>query len=198
MIEVGIISEVRDKKVRVAIGEMVTDFLNVIQVANSFCIHWKPLRVGEQCLVLPIRGDLNSGVVLRGVAYNSFDFSHTKENEELIVFEDGTQISYDSSSSKLKVLNPKLIELEVLNSVKLSSPTVDIVAETFNVNSTNINLIGKTKIQGAISTSGSNGSSGVFSINGSLAVSQNISTSGSISDARGDLTNHTNNGYSRD
>jgi len=43
MIEVGIISEVRDDRAKVAIGSMVTDFLPVFQAhANSYAVSFSP------------------------------------------------------------------------------------------------------------------------------------------------------------
>ena len=52
MIEVGIISEVRDDRAKVAIGSMVTDFLPVFQAhANSYAVSFSPIRVGEQVLL---------------------------------------------------------------------------------------------------------------------------------------------------
>ncbi len=204
MIEVGIISEVQGKRVRVSIGSMVTDFLPVMQFANSFAVHWKPLRVGEQCLIIPIRGELNSGVVIRSLSYDDFDFSHTKEDEEFVKFEDGTTLLYNTSSSTLEVLNPKDMNIVCSNSVNIIAKDVNITATTTTIKSPNINLLGNTLIQGTISTMGTDGKAGNFSINGDLDISQSLTTGtnakigGTISDIRGDLTNHTNDGYSRD
>ena len=65
-IEIATISEVRGDKARVAVGSMVTDFLPVFQsFSNSFAVSFSPIRVGEQVLVLPVSGNLNSGFILR-------------------------------------------------------------------------------------------------------------------------------------
>lgn len=212
MNELGIVSEVQGKKVRVAIGSMVTDFLPVMQTANSFSRHWKPLRVGEECVVLPIRGDLNSGVVLRGIFYADFETPHTKEDEEIVVFEDGASVSYNSSSSTLEILNQKVISVVCQNSVSVECKTANIKTDNISIEATSsatikspsISLIGNTNIQGGITTSGAGGGAGSFSMTGSLSISNSISAGGdatfggSVSDSKGSLTNHTNNGYSRD
>ena len=95
--ELGIISEVSGARARVAIGSMVTDFLPVIQMGeNSFKTTWEPLRVGEQCIVLPIRGELNSGIVIRGAETLSYPVPSIDENIEIIKFNDGMFVKYDN------------------------------------------------------------------------------------------------------
>lgn len=109
MNEIGIISEVQGDKARVAIGEMVTDFLPVFQsFSNSFAVSFNPIRVGEQVLVLPVRGELNSGVILRGLYQNKHKLD-AQNNKTTIVFEDGAIMSYNSSSSTLEVSSLKTI-----------------------------------------------------------------------------------------
>jgi len=143
MIEVGIISQVKGKKVRVAIGSMVTDFLDVIQLANSFCTHFKPLKVGEQVLVLPIRGELNSGIVLRSIAYTKYDFTSTNDNEEIAVFSDGAIFSYNTSTSTFNILNAKDININLKGNINLTATSI-------NLTSPLINLSGAVNIAGSI------------------------------------------------
>lgn len=203
MIEVGIISEVRDDRAKVAIGSMVTDFLPVFQAhANSYAVSFSPIRVGEQVLVLPVHDELNSGVVLRGL-YQSSHRTDATDKKVHISFEDGIKMSYDSSSSCLEISSPKLINITCDNAnVKAKNVTVE--ASDTVVKSPSIKLLGNTLIQGAINTAGSGGSSGSFEINGdvkitgSITAGGNASFGGSVSDARGNLTDHTNNGLARD
>lgn len=177
MNEIGIISEVKDDKARVAIGSMVTDFLPVFQsFANSFSVSFSPIRVGEQVLVLPVRGELNSGVILRGLFQNSHKTEPTDKKVH-IEFEDGAKFSYDTSSSTLEIKSAKLIDIVCKNA--------DIKADEVTVKSSVIKLLGDTLIQGSIATAGGGGGLGSFKINGNLNVS------GIISDSKGDLTNHS-------
>lgn len=119
MIEVGIISEVKEDKARVAIGSMVTDFLPVFQgLANSYAVSFSPIRVGEQVLVLPIRGELNSGVILRGI-YQDKHKLNADDKVIKIEFEDGAKFSYDSGSKTLSVLNLNLVQI-LANEVEIS------------------------------------------------------------------------------
>ena len=203
MIEVGIISEVRDDRAKVAIGSMVTDFLPVFQAhANSYAVSFSPIRVGEQVLVLPVHDELNSGVVLRGLYQSSYKTDATDKKVH-ISFEDGIKMSYDSSSSCLEISSPKLINITCDNA-NVKAKNVMVEASDTTIKSPNIKLLGNTLIQGAINTAGVGGGSGSFEINGDVRITGSITTGGnanfggSVSDARGSLTDHTNNGLARD
>ena len=203
MSEAGIISEVRGDKARVAVGSMVTDFLPVLQAfSNSFAVSFSPIRAGEQVLVLPVRGNLNSGVILRGL-YQSAHKEESTDKKVRVSFEDGVSMSYDTASSTLEIAAPKQINITCENA-NLNAKNVAVTANDTVVKSPNIKLLGDTFIEGAINTAGDGGASGSFEINGnvnirgSIAASGNASFGGSVRDGRGDLTNHTNNGLARD
>lgn len=203
MIEVGIISEVRDDRAKVAIGSMVTDFLPVFQAhANSYAVSFSPIRVGEQVLVLPVHDELNSGVVFRGLYQSSYKTDATDKKIH-ISFEDGIKMSYDSSSSCLEISSPKLINITCYNA-NVKAKNVMVEASNTTIKSPSIKLLGNTLIQGAINTTGSGGGSGSFEINGDVRITGSITAGGnanfggSVSDARGNLTDHTNNGLVRD
>lgn len=202
-IEVATISEVRGDKARVAVGSMVTDFLPVLQAfSNSFAVSFSPIRAGEQVLVLPVRGNLNSGVILRGL-YQSAHKEESTDKKVRVSFEDGVSMSYDTASSTLEIAAPKQINITCENA-NLNAKNVAVTANDTVVKSPNIKLLGNTLIEGAINTAGVGGASGSFEINGnvnirgSIAASGNASFGGSVRDGRGDLTNHTNNGLARD
>ena len=196
-IEVATISEVRGDKARVAVGSMVTDFLPVLQAfSSSFAVSFSPIRAGEQVLVLPVRGNLNSGVILRGL-YQSAHKEESTDKKVRVSFEDGVSISYDTASSTLEIAAPKQINITCENA-NLNAKNVNVTANDTTVKS------GSIKLLGAISTASNSGGSGSFEINGnvnirgSIAASGNASFGGSVRDGRGDLTNHTNNGLARD
>ena len=202
-IEVATISEVRGDKARVAVGSMVTDFLPVLQAfSNSFAVSFSPIRAGEQVLVLPVRGNLNSGVILRGL-YQSAHKEEPTDKKVRVSFEDGVSMSYDTASSTLEIAAPKQINITCENA-NLNAKNVTVTANDTTVKSPNIKLLGDTFIEGAINTAGDGGASGSFEINGNVRITGSITTGGdasfggSVRDGRGDLTNHTNNGLARD
>ena len=203
LIEAGIISEVSGDKARVAIGSMVTDFLPVFQAcANSFAVSFSPIRAGEQVLVLPVRGNLNSGVILRGL-YQSAHKEEPTDKKMRVSFEDGVSMSYDTASSTLEIKSPKSINITCENA-NLNAKNVTVTANDTVVKSPSIKLLGNTLIQGSINTAGSDGGAGSFEINGNVKITGSITTGGNanfggnVRDGRGDLTNHTNNGLARD
>lgn len=203
MIEVGIISEVRNDRAKVAIGSMVTDFLPVFQAhANSYAVSFSPIRVGEQVLVLPVHDELNSGVVLRGLYQSSYKTDATDKKVH-ISFEDGIKMSYDSSSSCLEISSPKLINITCDNA-NVKAKNVMVEASDTTIKSGDIKLLGNTLIEGAINTAGVGGASGSFEINGDVRITGSITAGGnanfggSVRDGRGSLTDHTNNGLARD
>ena len=203
MIEVGIISEVRADRAKVAIGSMVTDFLPVFQAhANSYAVSFSPIRVGEQVLVLPVHDELNSGVVLRGLYQSSYKTDATDKKVH-ISFEDGIKMSYDSSSSCLEISSPKLINITCDNA-NVKAKNVMVEASDTTIKSGDIKLLGNTLIEGSINTAGSGGGSGSFEINGDVRITGSITAGGnadfggSVSDGRGNLSDHTNNGLARD
>lgn len=203
MIEVGIISEVRNDRAKVAIGSMVTDFLPVFQAhANSYAVSFSPIRVGEQVLVLPVHDELNSGVVLRGLYQSSYKTDATDKKVH-ISFEDGIKMSYDSSSSCLEISSPKLINITCDNA-NVKAKNVMVEASDTTIKSPSIKLLGNTLIEGTINTAGSGGGSGSFEINGDVKITGSITAGGnanfggSVRDGRGNLSDHTNNGLARD
>ena len=86
----------------------------------------------------------------------------------------------------------------------MKAKNVKVEATDTQIKSPSIKLLGNTLIEGSINTAGAGGGSGSFEINGNVKITGSISTGGdakfggSVSDSRGDLTNHTNNGYARD
>ena len=198
MIEVGVITETDRGKARVAIGSMVSDFLPVLQYSlNSFALSFRPFRVGEQVLVMPIRGDLNSGVILGSIEQNSY--LAPSYSKHIIRYEDGAIISYDTSTSTLEVLNQKDINIVVNNSVNITANSVNITAPNVNISASSsvvattpvFSISGSLNVGGGISGGAKGG--GGLSIIGNANIRGDISTNGNISDSRGDLTNHSHN-----
>ena len=135
---------------RVKIAQRVTDFLPIIQRANSFKRQASPVRVGEQVVVLFPFGEGDFGVIL-GSLFNkgAKEPSTYSDTKEIIEFEDGTIISYDSATSTL--------ELDVAKHINIVCKSATVQADV--------------------------------SIDGTLSVSGNITTGGTVTDTKGDLTN---------
>lgn len=204
MIVFGVISEVKGNKAKIKIADnLSTDFVDVFQPsANSHSVSFKPLKVGEQGMLLSNEGDLNSGAFIRGIYQDKYKLN-SSDTKEYVEFSDGTSISYDTKTSTLNVNVTKRVIINCVD-CNVTCTNLNANANTTTIKSPSINLIGNTNIQGGISTSSAGGGAGTFSINGSLnisgtlSVNGNISTNASVIDNRGNLTNHTNAGYGRD
>lgn len=137
MIELGVISEVNGSKAKAAINGMVTDSLPVFAgLANSYATSFAPLRVGEQVLVLGIKNDLNSGVILRGLYQNAYNAPTVDDKTLMIKFEDGAVMSYNSASHTL--------EIKSLNKITIKANS------TIDIDAPNLNLKGNLNVSGVI------------------------------------------------
>lgn len=210
MLYLGKICEVKEGLgvVRVDYLGTITPFIPYLAVANSFKTHFIPPRVGEAVILCDFGG---AKVAIPSIFNHDFkEPNGASSTKEIITYEDGTTLSYDTSTSTLEITSPKIININVQNDINITCKNANLTASNTTITSPIVLIKGNTTIQGAINTSGSGGGAGTFSINGNLEIKGNlnttgsintggsITTAGSISDSRGDLTNHTNNGYARD
>jgi phage baseplate assembly protein V len=103
LIRIGVIQETNhaDKKLRVSMGNTHTAWLPwPAEIGNNF-IQWRPLRVGQQVIVIAPSGELNQAVIVGQLYGGGIDAPSTDAQKDLIQFEDGTQIEYDSATHSL-------------------------------------------------------------------------------------------------
>lgn len=108
IVRFGIVTESKSNEgkalCRVKVGRRVTDFLPVKGFSNSFKRHFVPVRPGEQVVVFSPFGEASSGFVLRSIFNKgSKEPSGSNEHTEVIEYEDGTRILYDTKNKKLDV-----------------------------------------------------------------------------------------------
>jgi phage baseplate assembly protein V len=144
-VEPGVIAEVKGNKARVQIGiGVTTDFIHCPQVSNSFKRFWSPLRVGEQCYVVAVRGSINEGFIVRGIYYNKDGYKASdgaNENTEITEYEDGTKISYNIESKQLNVSLAGGAVINIVGSANImvggnlnvKASKADITANTANI-----------------------------------------------------------------
>ena len=166
----------------------------------SFKRKASPVRVGEQVAVFCPGGEANLGFIIRAIFNtNCKEPNGLTDTKEEIEYEDGTIISYDSSSKELYI--------NCVGTVKVVCINAEISAQNTVINSTTTHN-GNVKIDGTLQvTKLIQGGDGI-SITGGAGVggasfdcdisAKDISASGEISDSKGSLTNHTNDGQSRD
>ena len=215
IVQIGTISETKSKDgkslARVILDDdgtnkRVSAFLPVVSLANSFGKVWFPIRVKEQVIVFSPFGNADSGFIIRSIFNKSCkEPSGANEHTSIIEFEDGTVISYDSKAS--------VFELDAVKSVNIICKTATVTADSTTINSTSTHN-GDVTINGKLTVSqlitGGNGltitggaSTGGATFECDIKTTKdieanNIKANGEITDSKGNLTNHTNYGYSRD
>ncbi len=181
-------------------NKRVTRFLPVISFANSFGRVFFPLKVDEQVLVVSPFGNANSGFIIRSIFNRGCkEPDGSNEHTAIVEFEDGTRISYDTKARDLKV--------DAVKSINIICKEATVTADTTTINSTSTHN-GDVTINGMLKVSKLIEGGDGLSIKGGADVggatfdcdinAKDINASGQITDSKGSLTNHTNNGYSRD
>lgn len=134
---VGTISETKsaDGKAlaRVKLFKRTTDFYPILSFSNLFKRHFIPARVGEQVLVIHPFGEASVGFIIRGI-FNKSRKEHPLANDhtEVIDYEDGTVITYDTKAKELKINASNKITIICksanvkADSVEVDSPSIDM------------------------------------------------------------------------
>lgn len=110
---IGTICEVSENKslVRVEYLGTKTKLIPYVQSANSFKRAFSPPRVGEQAIVHQLRDGGFKYAVGAIFSQGCREPEGSSQTKEITQYEDGTIISYDTSSSTLEILSPKLINI---------------------------------------------------------------------------------------
>jgi len=191
LISIGTISETKSAQgkalARVKIFDRVTDFYPVVSFSNTFKRHFIPMRVNEQVLVFSVFGDASSGFIIRGIFNRSCkEPNGSSQTCEVMEYEDGTVISYDTAAKELKVNASDKITI-ICKAATVKADTVDVTATTSNTGDVTIN--GNLTVSNLITGKGGLAISG----GSGASVDGDISTTGHISDSKGDLTCHGHN-----
>ena len=137
IIAIGTVTESKSSEglslARVQILNRVTDFLPVMQTANSFKTHASPIKEGEQVIVFQPYGNADGGVIL-GSLFNKGQKEPVgyNDNKEVTVYMDGTVISYDASS--------KVMEINAVGAVNITCKDATVTADSVTVDSASIDL----------------------------------------------------------
>lgn len=110
--------------VRVAHGDLITDWLPYfVPFAGGVSVH-RPPSVGENCIVLSPSGETANGVVLCGMASKQFSSPSQSADETVVAFPDGAKIEYNHVSGSLNVSGVKSVTIDSPQSEFTGSVTV--------------------------------------------------------------------------
>ena len=101
MLMLGTIEEVdhEAQKVRVKVGELITGWLPWPQELGRNFIRWRPLKKGIQCLIACPAGEPTQAVIIQLLYTSELHSPSSNEHMDVLLFNDGTQIQYDSENS---------------------------------------------------------------------------------------------------
>ncbi|PHO09779.1 baseplate assembly protein [Malaciobacter canalis] len=192
------------------INKRVSPFLPVKSFANSFGRVFFPVRSGEQVIVISPFGNVTGGFIIRSIFHNKCKVPNgANEHTTVVEFEDGTRMFYDSKASKLEVdavktINIFCVDANVEASKKVYVKAPDTVIESKTLVKGTLTVEGLTSLLGGMKVIPSDDVTIGAEFDCEIKTTKDInadgdiSSKGNISDKKGSLTDHTNNGYSRD
>lgn len=179
LVRVGVIQSVdhggpdKPAMVRVAIGELTTDWRPYHECRAGGTTTWNPPTVGEQATVLSPSGDLAAAVVLVGLNSSGAQAPSNDPNKTITRYPDGALVEYDHGAHTLAATLPGggTATLVVPGSVTIDTPQVTMTGHCL--------VKGSLVYQGGMLGSGvAEGAKSSAEITGLLRVSQDVVAAG--------------------
>lgn len=137
IIRIGLVKEVDYEKarVRVKVGEFITDWLPWITTRAGEDISWFPPNIDEQIVIFSPLGELSLGVVLAGIYQQKYPAPESKKEVSSVVFKDGTKLSYDKDKHHLEIDVVDKITLKVgESSIKMTKKGIKLKGRRIDLN----------------------------------------------------------------
>ncbi|WP_264328558.1 MULTISPECIES: phage baseplate assembly protein V [unclassified Wolbachia] len=137
IIRIGIIKEIdyEKAKVRVKIGEFLTDYLPWVTSKAGKDRDWSPPDIGEQVMIFSPFGELSLGVVLGGIYQEKYPAPENKKEINSIKFQDGTRLLYDKGKHHLEIEVVDKITLKAgKSSIEMTKSGIKLKAERIDLN----------------------------------------------------------------
>ncbi|WP_265014516.1 phage baseplate assembly protein V [Wolbachia endosymbiont (group B) of Camptogramma bilineatum] len=137
MIRIGVVKEIdyEKAKVRVKIGEFLTDWLPWITSKAGKDRDWSPPDIDEQVVVFSPLGELSLGVVLAGIYQEKYHVPENKKEINSVKFQDGTKFTYDKEKHHLEIEVVDKITLKAGgSSIEMTKSGIKLKAERIDLN----------------------------------------------------------------
>lgn len=179
MIRVGTIHSVdhggpgKPALVRVALGELVTDWRPYHEARAGGTTTWSPPTVGEQATVLSPSGDIGAAVIIVGLNSTGKPAPSNDPSKTVTRYPDGAVIEYDHAGHALTATLPGggTATLVAPGSVTIDSPQVTMTGHCL--------VKGSLVYQGGMRGSGTAaGANGAAEIQGTLRTTHDVIASG--------------------
>lgn len=120
LIGLGTIAEVDHSsppRVKVTLSGRVTDWLPYPAEIGAHFRRWRPLRPGTQVVVACPSGDPANAVIIAILYTTALPAPALEDDLDLVLWDDGTRVSYDSAAQRLEVKSPGTIVIDGKNVV---------------------------------------------------------------------------------
>ncbi|WP_353272105.1 phage baseplate assembly protein V [Wolbachia endosymbiont (group B) of Apomyelois bistriatella] len=137
IIRIGLVKEIdyEKAKVRVKIGELLTDYLPWITSKAGKDRDWSPPDIDEQVVVFSPLGELSLGVVLAGIYQEKYPALENKKEINSVKFQDGTKFTYDKEKHHLEIEVVDKITLKAGgSSIEMTKSGIKLKADKINLN----------------------------------------------------------------
>ncbi len=133
---IGTIADIDHDKslLRVSLGEITTDWLPFpAEIGRNF-IRWRPLREDTQVVLACPAGDPSQGLIVQMVHHDKQPAPSDNPDLDVIVFDDGTTMTYDSSASALKLSGAGNISINSKADIAITSAgTLSLAASAITI-----------------------------------------------------------------
>ncbi|MBD0392213.1 phage baseplate assembly protein V [Wolbachia endosymbiont of Pentalonia nigronervosa] len=137
VIRIGIVKEVdyEKAKVKVKIGEFLTNFLPWIAGRAGEERVWVPPSIDEQVVIFSPLGELSLGVVLAGIYQQKYTAPENKKEVNSFKFVDGTKVLYNKENGHLEVNVIDKLTLKVgESSIEMTKDKIELKANRIELN----------------------------------------------------------------
>lgn len=137
IIRIGLVKEIdyEKAKVKVKIGEFLTDWLPWITSKAGKDRDWCPPDIDEQVMIFSPLGELSLGVVLGGIYQQKYDALENKKEINSVKFQDGTKFTYDKEKHHLEIEVVDKITLKTgESSIEMTKSEIKLKADRINLN----------------------------------------------------------------
>ncbi|WP_265031290.1 MULTISPECIES: phage baseplate assembly protein V [unclassified Wolbachia] len=137
IMRIGLVKEVDYEKarVRVKIGEFITDWLPWVTARAGEDRSWFAPNIDEQVIVLSPFGELSLGVVLPAIYQEKYPPPENKKEINSAKFQDGTKLSYDKDKHHLEIDVIDKITLKVgESSIEMTKKGIKLKGKRIDLN----------------------------------------------------------------
>ncbi len=137
IVRIGLVKEVDYEKarVKVQIGEFLTDWLPWITSKAGKDRNWSPPDIDEQVIILSALGELSLGVVLAGIYQEKYPAPENKKEINRVKIQDGTRLLYDKEKHHLEIEVVDKITLKAgESSIEMTRSEIKLKADRIELN----------------------------------------------------------------